>query len=339
MADKEHKKIIIKKVKKGGHGGAHGGSWKVAYADFVTAMMAFFLVMWLVNSVTQEKREQIAQYFQSFSLFDNGGKPGLIPSQDLSAANPEVSPPPIQPIFESPQGPAREASQAELKAEEIKKEIESKTPDLAKQVSVKVVNDQVIFEITEAANGKPLFALGKADLTPDAKRALAAVAPKLVVEGAKLTIEGHTDAYVYSGDKFTNWELSTDRASAARRELEKSGLPAGELAAVSGFAATKPFVPENVYDPRNRRIRLVLDVPPKPGEKPGGEGGEGGSSGSVQTGAGQTGAGQSPPAKAPDKATKPEEPPVPPSPIPKEKREILDQRMDNLYDEQTRGKL
>lgn len=332
MADKEHKKIIIKKVKKGGHGGAHGGSWKVAYADFVTAMMAFFLVMWLVNSVTQEKREQIAQYFQSFSLFDNAGKPGLVPSQDLSALNPETTPPPIQPIFESPQGPAQEASQAEIKAEEIKKEIEAKTPDLAKQVSVKTVNDKVIFDLTEDSKGKPLFALGRADLTLDAKRALAAVAPKLLVAGAKLTIEGHTDAYEYSGDKFTNWELSTDRASAARRELEKAGLPADELAAVSGYAATQPFVPDNIYDPRNRRIRLVLEVPPKPGEKPQGQAGANGA------GQGQT-AGQTAPGKTPDKTAKPEEPPVPASPIPKEKREILDQRMDNLYDAQTRGKL
>ena len=320
MADKEHKKVIIKKVKKGGHAAHHGGSWKVAYADFVTAMMAFFLVMWLVNSVTQEKREQISQYFQSFSLIDTGGKPGLIPAADLSQIQQPNNPPSIvEPISENPSAPAKEKSEAEKAAEAIKEAIEAKTPDLKNQFIVKTEDNKVIVEVTEDAQGKPLFALGKSDLTVDAKRALAAVAPQLSKAGkGKLSIEGHTDAYTYAGERFTNWELSTDRASASRRELEKSGVSADSVGVVSGYAATRPYVQDNAYDPKNRRIRLVMELPqPKQAEANDG-------------------------AKAPNnifakQQEPPAPPPPPPSPIPKERREILDQQIERLYDEQIKA--
>jgi len=325
MADKEHKKnVIIKKVKKGGHGGHHGGSWKVAYADFVTAMMAFFLVMWLVNSLPKEKREQVAKYFQSYSLMDFQGAPGPIPGQDLSILNPESNPPSIvQPISQTPAGPAKERSEAEKLAEEVQKTIDAVASDLKGQVKVKAEADKLIFEIAESAQGKQLFALGKSDLTPDAKRLLDAVAPKLNIPEGKLTIEGHTDAYTYPGERFTNWELSTDRASAARRELERVGVDPKMVRMVAGYAATRPFMPDKPLDPSNRRIRLVVDVPPKP----------------------------APPAEA-DKAKTPDnmfaktkDKPAPPavtppeSPIPKEKRELLDREIEKLYDEQSKGKL
>ncbi|MFZ5425566.1 MAG: flagellar motor protein MotB [Thermodesulfobacteriota bacterium] len=324
MADKEHKKIIIKKVKKGGHGGHHGGSWKVAYADFVTAMMAFFLVMWLVNSVTVEKREQIAQYFRSFSLLDTGGKPGLIPATDLSQVTPDQNPPNIvEPISETPAGPAKELSEAEKAAQAVKEAIEAETPDLKEQIIVKTEADKLIIEVTEDAKGKPLFALGKADLTADAKRALAAVAPQAAKAAkGKLTIEGHTDAYTYAGERFTNWELSTERASAARRELEKAKVSQEAIGMVAGYAATRPLVPENPFDPRNRRIRLVVEIP-----KPPQEDGE------------KAGALKQPAGKQAGKEVKPQEPPAPPpSPIPQEKREILDRQIERLYDESIKGK-
>ncbi|GFK94161.1 Motility protein B [Fundidesulfovibrio magnetotacticus] len=322
MADKEHKKIIIKKVKKGGHGGAHGGSWKVAYADFVTAMMAFFLVMWLVNSLPKEKREEIAQYFQSFSLLDTGGKPGLIPATDLSQiAQPQNPPSIVEPLSETPSGPAKEKSEAEKAAEAVKEAIEAKVPDLKDQIIVKTEADRLIVEVVEDAKGKPLFALGRSDLTPDARRALAAVAPQFAKAGkGRLTVEGHTDAYSYAGERFTNWELSTERAAAARRELEKAGVAQDAVGQVAGFAATRPFVPENPFDPKNRRIRLVMETP-KPQEPAQGK-----------------------PAPAPPKGkenifAKPQEPPAPPpSPIPQEKRELLDRQIERLYDETIKGK-
>jgi len=335
MADKEHKKIIIKKVKKGGHGGHHGGSWKVAYADFVTAMMAFFLVMWLVNSLPKEKREQVAQYFQSFSLFDNGGQPGLIPATDISQIQQENNPLAIvQPISESPAGAAKEKTEAEKMAEALKEAVEAKTPDLKQQITVKTEADKVIFELAEDAKGKPLFALGKSDLTPDARRVLEAVAPKLAQAGkGSLSIEGHTDAYTYAGERFTNWELSTERAAGARRVLDKAGVPAEAVGMVAGFAATRPMVPDNVYDPKNRRIKLVLDVPnTKKSPEPGAQG---------QAGPGAGGG--SPEAKAKkgpgNMFVEPAAPPPPPeSPIPQDKREILDQQIERLYDEQIKGK-
>ena len=108
--------------------------------------------------------------------------------------------------------------------------------------------DKVIFDLTEDAKGKPLFALGKADLTVDARKVLSLVAPKLNVPKGKLSVEGHTDAYTYAGERFTNWELSTDRASGARRELERAGVNPAGIAMVAGYAATKPFVADNPYD-------------------------------------------------------------------------------------------
>ena len=340
MADKEHKKIIIKKVKKGGHGGAHGGSWKVAYADFVTAMMAFFLVMWLVNSLPKEKREQVSQYFQSFSLFDTG-KPGLIPAADLSQIAQEQNPPAIvEPISENPSTPAKEKTEAdkadvekteaEKKAEEIKDAIEAKLPEMKDQIIVKTEMDKVIINIFESDKGKPLFALGRADLTPDAKTALLRLAEPVRAAGkGMLSVEGHTDAYTYQGERFTNWELSTERASAARRELEKGGVRQESIGQISGFAATQPLSPDNPYDPKNRRIRLVMTVPQPPAEarpaaaKP---------KAAAQPGKTQENIFAKP--KTPEQAAP--QPPV--SPIPKEKREILDQQIEKLYDESIKSK-
>lgn len=321
MADKEHKKIIIKKVKKGGHGGAHGGSWKVAYADFVTAMMAFFLVMWLVNSLPKEKKVEISKYFQSYSLLE-GTPAGLVPTTDLSQIAQEQNPPNIvEPISENPSSPAKEKSEAEKAAEAIKEAIEAKTPDMKDQIIVKTEAGQVIVDVFEDAKGKPLFALGRSDLTPDAKRALAAVAPPFAKAGkGLLTIEGHTDAFTYAGERFTNWELSTERASAARRELERAGVSQDSIGQVAGFAATKPMDAQAPFAPKNRRIRLVMTVPQpvQPSKSPDATKGQ-------------------PPAKAQEA---PAAPPAPPPDIPMspEKREILDQQIERLYDQSIKGK-
>lgn len=321
MADKEHKKIIIKKVKKGGHGGAHGGSWKVAYADFVTAMMAFFLVMWLVNSLPKEKKVEISKYFQSYSLLE-GSPQGLVPATDLSQIAQEQNPPNIvEPISENPSSPAKEKSEAEKAAEAIKEAIEAKTPDMKDQITVKTEAGKVIVDVFEDAKGKPLFALGRSDLTPDAKRALAAVAPAFAKAGkGLLTIEGHTDAFTYAGERFTNWELSTERASAARRELERSGVSQDSIGQVAGFAATKPMEAQAPFSPKNRRIRLVMTVPQpvQPSKSP------------------DAAKGQSP-AKA---QQAPAAPPAPPPDIPMspEKREILDQQIERLYDQSIKDK-
>jgi len=338
MAEQGHKaNIIIKRVKKVA-GGAHGGSWKVAYADLVTAMMAFFLLMWLLNMVPQEKKEQLASYFNDFSLFQNPGPssqlldsgglgpPGaVVGSQD---ERPDVA---IDRGGKAPsggkgqdtgdldggkrldaKGRAEEAkAEAAAKALEgqIEQALEKAVPELASQVSVTQDKDKVRIEIMDKAE-RPLFVLGGVTLLPDAQRILAAVTDVIKKEGIKVAIEGHTDAYRYSGT-YTNWDLSAGRALSARRLMIQQGLSPDQVAAVTGYADTKPYVPGNLYDPKNRRISLLLYREPKPGEKAaGGSGGADDAGGTEKSKAVVT-------PKTPDVG------------------QVLEQQIDNLYDRST----
>lgn len=283
MAEQGQKaNIIIKRVKKVS-GGAHGGSWKVAYADLVTAMMAFFLLMWLLNMVPQEKKEELAAYFNDFSLFENPGPsaltvvsgglgpPGAIVGSQ--AERPDVA---IDRGGKEPTGgkggQGMDAGEAKAKAleKQIKAQLEKTVPELAGQVSVTRDKDQVRLEIMDKAD-KPLFDLGGITPTAEARRILDAVTETLKKEGVKVAIEGHTDAYRYSGT-YTNWDLSAGRALAARRIMVQDGLPPDDVAQVTGYADTRPYVAGDPYDPRNRRISLLLFRPPKPGEKSAGGG-------------------------------------------------------------------
>ena len=325
MAEQGHKaNIIIKRVKKVS-GGAHGGSWKVAYADLVTAMMAFFLLMWLLNMVPQEKKEQLAAYFNDFSIFQNPGPssqlldsgglgpPGaVVGSQD---ERPDVA---IDRDGKAPSGgkgqgsgdldggrhpdaKAQAEAQAAAKAleQQIEKSLAKAVPELAGQVSVTLDKDKVRIEIMDKAD-RPLFDLGGVTLLPDAQRILAAVTDVVKKEGIKVAIEGHTDAYRYSG-AYTNWDLSAGRALSARRLMIQQGLSPDQIAAVTGYADTKPYAAGNLYDPKNRRISLLLYREPKPGEKAaGGAGGK-----AVET------------PKTPDVG------------------QVLEQQIDNLYDRST----
>ena len=260
MAPKSSK-IIIKKVKKGGHGGHHGGSWKVAYADFVTAMMAFFLLLWLLTMTSQEKRARIATYFKTFSLFekggtsmlmdkpggtvgDSGGQFGKLETEEGKGASdvPSFSPEKIQ------QG--------------IKSEVASKLSDVQDQILVDVFAGGVRIQLVDK-EGKSLFPLGGSELSPKAKKILAVIAENIKSLNNKIAIEGHTDALHYSTSGYTNWELSTERASAARKELEKDGLNPDRLVMVAGYASTQPLIKDNPNDPRNRRISIILLQPGK----------------------------------------------------------------------------
>ncbi len=306
MADEGHKgNIIIKRVKKVA-AGAHGGSWKVAYADLVTAMMAFFLLMWLLNMVPQEKKEELAAYFNDFSIFQNPGPsaqmldsgglgpPGaIVGSQD---ERPDVaidrggkeptggkgqgtgdldggSQPDAKAAAEARQAAAQAAAQAKALEGQIQSALQKAVPELTDQVAVTQDKDKVRIEIMDKSE-RPLFDLGGVTLTPDAKRILAAVTDVIRKEGVKVAIEGHTDAYRYSGT-YTNWDLSAGRALAARRLMIQQGLSPGQVAAVTGFADTRPYVPGNLYDPRNRRISLLLYRPARAGEKAAGGAGAG----------------------------------------------------------------
>jgi chemotaxis protein MotB len=282
MASSQEKKkapIIVKKIKKGG-GGAHGGSWKVAYADFVTAMMAFFLLMWLINSVPQEKKKEISSYFQDFSLFNNPGV-SIIP-MDVSgmnmpsavveslSVNPDVVP--GGPTDQGAEAAAKEqATKAKEKAaKELQGELQSDVPELKDQFMVSRQDEAIRVEIVESGGGKPLFPVGRTELTPEAKKAVDAVANRLstekVFQKLKIAIEGHTDATPYPSDRYTNWDLSAERALSARREFEFAGFPPDRIVQVAGYASTKLLFKDNPTDPRNRRISILIEpfAPPKP---------------------------------------------------------------------------
>lgn len=349
MAEQGHKaNIIIKRVKKVA-GGAHGGSWKVAYADLVTAMMAFFLLMWLLNMVPQEKKEELAAYFNDFSIFQNPGPsaqslttgglgpPGaVVGSQD---ERPDVA---IDRGGKAPTGgkgqdtgdldggkhldakaqaeekaAAKAAAKAQAEAEagaktleqQVEQALEAAVPELAGQVSVTQEKDKVRIEIMDKSE-RPLFDLGGVALLPDAQRILAAVTDVIKKDRVKVAIEGHTDAYRYSGT-YSNWDLSAGRALSARRLMVQQGLPPDQVAEVSGYADTRPYVAGKPLDPKNRRISLLLSREPKAGESPAG-GGKGGGNGNGT-------------AK-----------PVPPTRTP-DVGEVLEQQINNLYDKSTEG--
>lgn len=338
MAEQGHKaNIIIKRVKKVA-GGAHGGSWKVAYADLVTAMMAFFLLMWLLNMTPQEKKEELAAYFNDFSLFQNPGPsatlinagglgpPGAVVGSQSERPDVAIDRGGKEPTGGKGQGTgdldggrtpeAKAAAEAQAKAQAaaenqakaLEQQVESAlakaVPELAGQVSVTREKDRVRIEIMDKAD-RPLFDLGSVTLTADAQRILAAVTDVVRKEGIKVAIEGHTDAYRYSGT-YTNWDLSVGRALSARRLMIQQGLSPDQVAAVTGFADTRPYVPGDLYDPRNRRISLLLFRPAKAGEKPADGGGSGGQS----------------------RVVTPKTPEV---------GEVLEQEINNLYDKSTEG--
>jgi len=250
--------IIVKKKKKGSHE-AHGGSWKVAYADFVTAMMAFFLLLWLLTMVSQEKRIAISDYFQNYNLFKEQtagggrtmlpGQTGVLPGQAPGAKSAATSSP-------IPSPPKKHITAGEM-AERMKDSINRKLRYLKDQILVDTVEGGVRIQITDL-EGSPMFALGSDVPTEKAMRILELVAENIRDVDNKIAIEGHTDAAPFVGGKITNWELSTSRASAARRILEKNGIDPGRIARVVGYADQELLVKDNPLDARNRRISIIL---------------------------------------------------------------------------------
>jgi chemotaxis protein MotB len=255
----EGQPVIIKKVGRKGHGGGHGGAWKVAYADFVTAMMAFFLLMWLLAMVSPEKRAGVSYYFKHFNVFDKAGlsfvetkiTPKVSLMDDQAIGKPELS---IQ-IEEEEQ---RALQSSEALSEHLKKEIESKLSDFKDQIIIDTYEGAVRVEILDKETGT-MFPLGSAEISANGKRILKTISPAIIGSNRKIAIEGHTDALTYAAPgKYSNWELSTERASVARKELERDGLPPEMLMRVTGYAATEPLNKSNLYDPRNRRISILM---------------------------------------------------------------------------------
>lgn len=255
----EAKNIIIKKGRKKGHEGAHGGSWKVAYADFVTAMMAFFLLLWLITMVEPEKRARVSNYFKKFSIFEKSGESLFDTStrKDLTDVMNEKTAKPSERSMPGQQKNGKRLLNPEDFKEKLRQEIETRLADVKDQVLVETFEGGVRIQMMDK-DGNPMFALGKSDLTQDARRILKVITETLKENENPVAIEGHTDALSYPTNRYTNWELSTERASAARREMEANGLAQERLVRVAGFAATDPLVKDNPYDPRNRRISVLL---------------------------------------------------------------------------------
>ncbi len=251
------KNIIIKTVKKRSAEGSHGGSWKVAYADFVTALMAFFLLMWLLTMVAPEKRARLATYFKHFSIFEKSGTSFMEKNEAIvNESGGEVTIP-----KEYFKGPGNVMTPEQLH-EKLRRETEKKLAEVKDQVLVEVFEGGVRIQLVDKA-GHPVFPLGGATPTPVGKRMLEVIAGSIKDIPNKIAIEGHTDALSYASGRYTNWELSTERASAARKELETFGLDPDRLAQVSGYAATLPLIRENPNDPRNRRISIIIRYPGK----------------------------------------------------------------------------
>ncbi|MFB3925291.1 MAG: flagellar motor protein MotB [Syntrophales bacterium] len=245
------KPIIIKRVRKKKHGDHHGGQWKVAYADFVTAMMAFFLLMWLLAMVSPEKRAQLSEYFNNFTLFKESGfsfSRGGYPMFSRSDSAKELA-----------KGKISGAASSEKLKKRLKAAVETKLKSMENQVIIDIHEGGVRIQIVDN-EGSLMFPLGSAQPTDKAKAILALVAENIKDVPGKITIEGHTDSLPFRGDQITNWELSTSRASAARRELESNGIEPSRIAKVIGYADQELLVKEAPKDPRNRRISIIVPV-------------------------------------------------------------------------------
>jgi len=248
MAD-EPKRIIIKKVKKR-HQDAHGGSWKVAYADFVTALMALFLLLWLLAMISPEKRVLLSQYFKHFSVFKESGQSVIQGHSSLLDRDGGVA-------AKKMLGSERADISPEMLQERIKGAIAEKLSSLEDQVMVSIADDGVKIQIVDT-EGSLMFKLGSAQPTEKARQLLKLLAENISDTASRIVIEGHTDSLPYRGAQITNWELSTARASAARRELENNGVEPSRIARVVGYADQELLIKDEPTNPRNRRISIIL---------------------------------------------------------------------------------
>lgn len=235
----------VKKVK--GHGGHHGGAWKVAYADFVTAMMALFLVLWLVSQADTKLKEQIANYFRSPGVFTST-KGGI-----LSGAS-KVSKEPSKLTSKDDEQALFSVAQSLQKKFDTRPEF-TKSKD---KVFIKLTDDGLQIQVMDKADNIS-FEVGKANLTKEAREILTEIAQALCELPNPIIIGGHTDARIFpSSNGYTNWELSTDRANAARRVLQEACVKPEQIKRIIGYADTDPIIPRDVYDPANRRISITV---------------------------------------------------------------------------------
>lgn len=277
MAEDRIAPIIVKKIKKTA-AGHHGGAWKIAYADFVTAMMAFFLLMWLLGSTSKAQKEGIAEYFKTPLKVAMMGGPavGVTDSlikntggKDITKKQGQVKP------VDGPPGKQKSVTIQDAK-EALRKSEQAKLEDLKQKIeqtidqseTLKKFKSQLMLDITPEGlriqildeQNRPMFESSKADLQPYAREILREIGTMLNGVQNKISLSGHTDAAPYpNGEKgYSNWELSSDRANSSRRELIAGGMDESKLLRVVGLASASLYDKENPFNPTNRRISLVV---------------------------------------------------------------------------------
>ncbi|EJL93025.1 flagellar motor protein [Herbaspirillum sp. CF444] len=274
MADEGLRPIIVKRIKKGG-GGHHGGAWKIAYADFVTAMMAFFLLMWLLGSTAKGDLNGIAEYFKTPLKVAMAGGSGsgdantVLPGggKDLTRQEGQLRKGENDVVSKR----SVRAAQAELekaersRLEELKKRIETaidNSPTLKQfknQLLIDITSEGLRIQIVDEKN-RPMFALASAQLQPYTREILREIGKTLNDVPNKISLSGHTDATPYSsGEKgYSNWELSADRANASRRELISGGMDESKVLRVVGLSSAVLLDKEDPFNPINRRISIIV---------------------------------------------------------------------------------
>lgn len=286
MAKQEGAIIIVKRIKKGGHAAHHGGSWKVAYADFVTAMMAFFLLLWLLSSTTEEQRLGLADYFSPIpgTIASTTGGEGLMAGQSMATEGPLIrdrATPGVMVMVPEETTPPEEgeekdtAETTEEEAEEIIAEREREQFEQAEKMlsealdesdELKNLGKSLIIDQTPEGmriqivdqEGVAMFARGRTSMGPEAKKLISLVVMAIEHLPNKVTITGHTDATQYARYGYDNWDLSTDRANSSRRAMLRAGFDSSRIFRVTGRAAGDLIDNENPTAPINRRISIVL---------------------------------------------------------------------------------
>ncbi|MEJ8811119.1 flagellar motor protein MotB [Variovorax ureilyticus] len=259
-ADKH--RVIIKKVA-GEGGGHHGGGWKIAYADFMTAMMAFFLVMWLLSISTPKQREGIAEHFRMpLKVALSGGEKNSLSSSVIPGGGPD-------PIAQEGEEKLSDAERAEMEDAARLADMKKRLDDMIESSPIfKQLRSQILIDITTEglrlqivdSDKRPMFDLASARVVPHMRAILRELGPTLNDLPNKITLSGHTDAIVYTnGDRaYGNWELSADRANASRRELVTGGMKENKVLRVVGLADSMHLDNAEPRNPINRRISIIV---------------------------------------------------------------------------------
>jgi chemotaxis protein MotB len=268
--------IIIKRIKKGGHA-VHGGAWKIAYADFVTAMMAFFLLMWLLGSTSEGDKKGLSDYFSApLKVSMMGGSGAGASNSVIQGGGADLTKTSGQNRTGDPNDPiARKAAADAMKAELAKQEsrrlaalsdkissVIANNPKLAEfkaQIRLEITPDGLQIQIVDDQN-RPMFDVGSALVKVYMRDILREIGAALNGVENKISLDGHTDRSPYgSGERgYSNWELSSDRANASRRELVAAGMPDDKLARVTGMASSSLLDAEQPFSPVNRRISILV---------------------------------------------------------------------------------